>query len=102
MPKHTPGAWKVGEYEDGNVTPHVKMIMVVAPKSKNFVQEICCFPVKGKGRANALLIAAAPDLLDMLKAAVARVELANSEGDPILSAWLPEARAAISKAQGGE
>jgi hypothetical protein len=32
-----------------------------------------------------------------LEAAVARVELANSEGNPILSAWLPDARAALGK-----
>lgn len=100
MPKHTPGEWKVGEYEDGNVTPHVKMIMVVAPKSKNFVQEICCFPVKGKGRANALLIAAAPDLLEALKGVLAYEDdppPVGSRGEEIYLA----ARAAISKAEGG-
>ncbi len=50
--------------------------------------------------ANAALIIAAPDLLEELKSAVARVELANAEGDQILSAWLPGARAAIAKAEG--
>ena len=44
---------------------------------------------------------AAHDLLDVLKAAVCRVELANSEGNPILSAWLPDAKAAIAKVEGG-
>lgn len=48
--------------------------------------------------ANARLIASAPDLLDALQAAVARIEIANREGDPILSAWLPQARAAIARA----
>lgn len=43
---------------------------------------------------------AAPDLLATLKFAVARVRLANDEGDPILSAWLPGAQAIISKADG--
>ena len=38
------------------------------------------------------------DLLHQLHMAVVRVELANREGDPILSAWLPGARAAIAKA----
>jgi hypothetical protein len=42
------------------------------------------------------------DLLDTLKAAVARVELANKEGNPILSAWLPEAQAIIAKAEGSD
>lgn len=45
---------------------------------------------------------AAPELLGCMKAAVARVELANAEGDTILSAWLPDAKAIIAKAEGGE
>ncbi len=43
---------------------------------------------------------AAPELLDALKLAVARVRMANDEGNPILSAWLPGAQAAIFKAEG--
>jgi hypothetical protein len=31
------------------------------------------------------------DLVDMLKAAMVRVQMANDEGNPILSAWLPDA-----------
>ncbi|ANH08566.1 hypothetical protein [Shinella sp. HZN7] len=37
------------------------------------------------------------ELLDSLKFAVARVRVANAEGDPILSAWLPGADAIIAK-----
>ena len=48
--------------------------------------------------ANDRLIAAAPELLARLKEAAARVDLANRDGTPILSAWLPDARAAIAKA----
>lgn len=44
---------------------------------------------------------AAPKLLEALEAAVARIELANTEGNPILSAWLPSARAAIAEATKG-
>ncbi len=51
---------------------------------------------------HAHLIAAAPDILDCLRLAVARVELANQEGSPIMSAWLIDARAAIAKAEGEE
>ena len=54
----------------------------------------------GVGKANAHLIAAGPELLEMLEIAVARIELANAESDPILSAWLPDARAVITKAEG--
>jgi hypothetical protein len=48
----------------------------------------------------ARLIAFAPDLLDLLEAAVARVQIANEEGDPILSAWLPDALSTLAKAKG--
>lgn len=50
--------------------------------------------------ANARLIAAAPDLLLELETVVLRIELANAEGNPILSAWLPDAKKAIAKAKG--
>ena len=48
----------------------------------------------------ARLIAAAPDLLDLLEAAVARVQIANEEGESILSAWLPDALSTLRKAKG--
>lgn len=44
---------------------------------------------------------AAPDLLAALQFAVTRIEIANAEGNPILSAWLPDAKALIAKATGG-
>lgn len=42
------------------------------------------------------------ELLELLKHAVARVEIANSEGDEILSAWLAEAKSAIANRQARE
>lgn len=42
------------------------------------------------------------ELLELLKHAVARVEIANSEGDEILSAWLADAKSAISNRQARE
>lgn len=47
---------------------------------------------------NARQFAAAPLLLAALEFAAARIELANEEGDAILSAWLPDARTAIAQA----
>ena len=49
---------------------------------------------------NALLLAHSMDMLDTLKAAVARVEIANLEGDPILSAWAIDARKLIKDIEG--
>jgi hypothetical protein len=37
---------------------------------------------------------------EALAAAVARVELANAEGNPIMSAWLSDAKAALALANG--
>jgi hypothetical protein len=93
MIKHTAGPWHTGKYTDGSVEPHVDMIMIVAPKSKNYVQEICCFPEKGRARANAALIAAAPELLEALE----NIINAAAVGDEI---DYPEILAAIKKAKG--
>lgn len=40
-------------------------------------------------------VAGVENLAAALRFAVARIELANIEGDKILSAWLPEAKAAL-------
>jgi ABC-type bacteriocin/lantibiotic exporter with double-glycine peptidase domain len=48
----------------------------------------------------ARLISSAPDLLDLLESAVARVQIANEDGNPILSAWLPDALSTLRKAKG--
>ena len=48
----------------------------------------------------AVFAAAAPDMIDLIRAAVARVELANREGNTILSAWLADAHALISRLEG--
>jgi len=48
----------------------------------------------------ARLIASALDLLDLLESAVARVQIANEEENPILSAWLPDALSTLRKAKG--
>lgn len=50
--------------------------------------------------ADAKVCAAAPEMLDLLKAAVARVKIANVEGNPILSGWLQDAEALITKVEG--
>jgi len=40
------------------------------------------------------------ELLPVLEAAISRVQLANEEGNPILSAWLPDALSTLRKAKG--
>ena len=93
---HTPGPWRVG-WNTAVVAdvpiPDMRGSADIAYYGGYLVAESCT-------SANARLISAAPDLLDALRAAVARVEVANREGDPILSGWLPSARAAIATAEG--
>ena len=93
---HTPGPWR----RRGDT--------VIGPIG-NVIAECCGYSVmaedeaqrkQGGREANAALIAAAPDLLDTLEAAIGRIEIANAEGDPILSAWLPDAKATVARAKG--
>ena len=86
---HTPGPWQVSPY--GNITSKSLVIAKVEQMPGNYESEKV---------ANAHLISAAPDLLDLLEAAVARVQIANEEGNPILSAWLPDALSTLRKAKG--
>ena len=97
--QHTSGPWHTGE---GYKT--AKDHAIYAGPCLVATADGYGYPI-GRGwsprsEANARLIAAAPDLLEALKFAAARIELANAEGDPILSAWLPDARAVIAKAEG--
>lgn len=88
--KYTPGPWKAN-------------LETYPPDIASDAGDVAgCFETteKEEQEANATLISAAPEMLAALQQAVARVELANAEGDQILSAWLPEARAAIAKAEG--
>jgi len=118
---HTPGPWYcpginskygVSDWKQANITTgseYAPIIATVHTEASTYLGEIDHDTML----ANARLIAAAPetaaerdqlrdvnaDLLAALEWAVARIIVANHEGDPILSAWLPDARAAIEKAR---
>lgn len=83
MSKHACGTWSF-DVDTGYIYDDCDNIALVNDDYKNA----------------GTLMAAAPDLLHELESAVARIELANAEGNPILSAWLPSARAAIAAAKG--
>ena len=88
---HTPGPWIVYG-APGNVW---------APfDQKNVANAYIADRDRETQSANARLIAEAPAMLAALREAVARVTLANSEGEPILSAWLPDAAAILSRIDG--
>lgn len=54
--------------------------------------------------ANGALIVRAVNshdaMREALEQAIARIEVANQEGNPIMSAWLPDAKAALALAKG--
>jgi hypothetical protein len=97
---HTPGPWQA--------TPNIEYGSYGPTWTIRFDKQKVVAGISGAGlhcgreqaEANARLIAAAPDLLDLLETAIARVELANAEGNPILSAWLPDAKAAAARVRG--
>lgn len=91
MSKHAPGTWSIQGQSVMSID-HGTQYEVARVHNEKFTEEA--------NRANRVLIKSAPDLLDSLKAAVARVEIANAEGNPILSAWLPDAKALIAHADG--
>ena len=86
MSKHTPGPWTQDEYGD-----------VITPNRKTLVTEGIALGGRStpETRANARLIAAAPELLAMLK------DLVDLEGpQPGNSAWGDRALALIAKVEG--
>lgn len=96
--QHTPGPWIAGygaTHEIGqifgvgiNTEPDWTPVCVVSPAdSTNDID-----------RANACLIAAAPDLLEALQSFVVAADRVSAEP----ATWLGKARAAIAKATGGE
>ena len=96
---HTPAPWKIEAFDGPQ-----EYASIEAGNEIMELVRICDIPswpcAVEEMKANAHLISAAPDLLEALEAAVARVKIANEEGNPILSAWLPDALSAISKAKG--
>jgi hypothetical protein len=85
---HTPGPWGIGDYDDGHEC------VIEASESKRMICE--CYEDgeehTDEDRANARLIAAAPDLLDACK------EVLRCAALPEL--WAAPIRAAIAKADG--
>jgi hypothetical protein len=103
---HTPGPWEISKVREttelliGGLhgSSVVARIEEEAPSS----WETGGIGGVAESHENAKLIAAAPDLLLTLRLAIARVEIENAEGNPILSAWLKDAKALVESIVGGE
>lgn len=113
MKKHTPGPWKVGINGNDSLS-----IWTIAP-STNVVAVLHDVPHENNTKANAHLIAAAPELLEAAKFALRSLEAANDAmgGDQYGEAGITgkykhtrgyylecrkELAAAIAKAEGKE
>lgn len=102
--KHTPGPWHFVEENAGLMHDHGYGILFGEPDGwgweKNlYVSVGCSNNVErklgvGVAKANARLIAAAPDLLEALKALLAAIG-----GEESTDLWCKDARAAIAKAE---
>ncbi len=100
--KHTPGPWELGEIEQGQDGGEFVAIDGKNPKKRHMELARVVWKMEDDERsltqeANARLIAAAPDLLDALQAAISRQGYRPGEGPD----WWEQGRAAIAKATGG-
>lgn len=93
MNKHTPGPWIACEH--GDYSDYDGNCIVILGEGGDIRTAVVLGFDNDENRANARLIASAPDLLALL------VELIDIEGpQPGTSAWAEKARAAIAKATG--
>jgi len=91
---YTPGPWRMEEFRKGSY-------LVTARNAGTAREGIVAQHVPGI--ANARLIAAAPELLEVIREAVDSAEREMAKGrkaSPGLATWLEKARAALAKARG--
>lgn len=100
--QHTPGPWSVCVQDDSSFPPHTIFAdsqihdgIIKADEWDNFVA--CAGLNHENVEANARLIAAAPELLDVVTKFVADADKAGIQDFQI--SYLPAARAAIAKAK---
>lgn len=97
MTKHTPGPWNaLIDWTTATWPGHLV-------KADNLIQSpICAVPRSGNGNSvgDAHLIAAAPELLDALKAILQAAQRMNGEPLPCYTHEWDKVHAAIAKAEG--
>lgn len=110
--KHTPGPWKITESANAIVVmgPNAQHVVII-PLFKEYAwskEEWEGLNLEEKNKvsiANARLIAAAPELLEVIREAVDSAEREMAKGrkaSPGLATWLEKARAALAKARADE
>lgn len=97
MSAHTPGPWHVNK-GPRNALPHIRSatglyVMDAAPRGSNAMSTT-------RQMADAVLIAAAPELLEALRNSLSLLEIHCGNSDDIANVVMDKARAAIAKATG--
>ena len=103
---HTPGPWSIYETagNGGNIPARMEVVAPESERAKRLIANVYGFKLP-EGRANARLIAAAPELLEVIREAVDSAEREMAKGrkaSPGLATWLEKARAALAKARADE
>lgn len=93
--KHTPGPWHVGRYTP-NATEMTILTKNGSPVTPAWGPQF--YVNSEQAKANACLIAAAPDLLEALKEALDQLESWNQESEPTFT--MRRVAHAIAKATG--
>lgn len=101
MSEHTPGPWVIAMQAD----PKAGWKGLSVESAAGYVANLVMQPGGDNERANARLIAAAPDLLEILKTTAENVRSLGPCGalGPVFepyAAWLTQIEAAIAKAEG--
>ena len=100
--KHTPGPWTSYpcnlERYSRVITANGAMVQIAM--TKEVYGDRRTYEPGEETTANARLIAAAPELLELLERAVGRLEIAHRNGDSIMKEWVIDAHTAILKATG--
>ena len=97
--KHTPGPWVVGRQDDEEDGRNILIDAKSNPTA--FIASALDIADIEAQEANALLISAAPDLLEALEGLLKNVELQADLGDAVLPVkWSVAAHTAISRAKG--
>jgi len=102
MSKHTPGPWKIGSEQTDGLGRYAQVQS--SEEFGDIVARVCVahnanHTLNRSGRANARLIAAAPELLEALELILPYLTDGEDAGDEA-TALAPIVRAAIAKAKG--
>jgi hypothetical protein len=100
MNKHTPGPWSTDEKEHDEPYQDIRIRSCFRGICRVWIDDAPCHDYNAEQRANARLIAAAPELLAALQGLLRGIFDGPDEADAAM--LVAKARDAVNKATGGE